>query len=187
MEAIEKAVELVGHKVEEKGFLVEHFDVDKANNLLSSENKQNLTREIKTEHQLLAEQDKELDLIKINGQEVSRVKLYNFGTKINVEGSIPVLINAAMNLSSKKFQDHLNKKEVSMTAREYLDSLKNSRNVEEVTKVIPFIGSEREIEEAEQIRKPLLELARGTINFILAAVSLSRSEPKKWTINLKFI
>ncbi|MFT4314284.1 MAG: ankyrin repeat domain-containing protein [Wolbachia pipientis] len=153
-EVVKKAVEFAGYKVEEKGFLVEHFDVDKANNLLSDEDKQNLTREIKTERQLLAEQDKELGLIKINGQEVSRVKLYNFGTKINVKGSVPLLINAAMNLSSEKFQDHLDKKEVSMTAREYLDNLKNSKNVEEATKVIPFIGSEREIEEAEQTRKP---------------------------------
>ncbi|BET37296.1 hypothetical protein [Wolbachia pipientis] len=85
-----------------------------------------------------------------------------------------------MNLSSKKFQDHLDKKEVSMAAREYLDSLKNSKDMEGVvqaTKAIPFIGCKREIEEAKQTRKPLLEqLVKGTINFILAAVSLSRSE-----------
>ncbi|MFT4314280.1 MAG: ankyrin repeat domain-containing protein [Wolbachia pipientis] len=175
-EVVKKAVEFAGYKVEEKGFLVEHFDVDKANNLLSDEDKQNLTREIKTERQLLAEQDKEFGLIKINGYEISRIQLYDFGTKINVKGSVPLLINAAMNLSSEKFQDYLDKKEVSMTAREYLDNLKNSKNMEEVTKTIPFIGSKREIKEAEQTRKPLLELARG---FILAAVSLSRSEPKK--------
>lgn len=153
-EVVKKAVEFAGYKVEEKGFLVEHFDVDKANNLLSDEDKQNLTREIKTERQLLAEQDKEFGLIKINGYEISRIQLYDFGTKINVKGSVPLLINAAMNLSSEKFQDYLDKKEVSMTAREYLDNLKNSKNVEEATKVIPFIGSEREIEEAEQTRKP---------------------------------
>ncbi|WP_353269636.1 hypothetical protein [Wolbachia endosymbiont (group A) of Myopa testacea] len=90
-----------------------------------------------------------------------------------------MLINADMKLSSKKFQDHLDRKEVSMTAREYLGSLKGSKNVEEVTKVIPFEGSKREIEEAEQIRKPkrsLSELVKGAINYILAAVSLSRSE-----------
>ncbi|GFS56361.1 uncharacterized protein NPIL_568041 [Nephila pilipes] len=153
MEVVEKGVESAGYKVEEKGFLVEHFDVARANNQLPDEDKQILTREIKTERQLLAEQDKELGFIKINGQEVSRVQLYDFGTKINVEGSVPLLINADMNLSSEKFQDHLDKKEVSMTAREYLDSLKNSKNVKEVvqaTKGIPFIGSKREIEEAEQ-------------------------------------
>ncbi|GFQ96733.1 uncharacterized protein TNCT_475811 [Trichonephila clavata] len=88
-----------------------------------------------------------------------------------------------MNLSSKKFQDLLDKKEVSMTARGYLDHLKGSKNAGEViqaTKTIPFIGSKREIEEAEQTRKSLLEqLVKGTINCILAAVSLvniSRSE-----------
>ncbi|MGL9759152.1 MAG: hypothetical protein ACR5LA_10450, partial [Wolbachia sp.] len=105
------------------------------------------------------------------------VQLYDFGTKINVEGSVPLLLNAGMNLSSEKFQDRLDKKEVSMTAREYLDSLKNSKNVEEIvqaTKIIPFIGSEREIEEAEQTCKPLLEqFVKGTINSILAAVSLA--------------
>lgn len=173
---VEKGIKSAGYKVEEKGLLVEHFDVSKANNLLSSEDKQILAKEIKTERQLLEEQDKELGLIKINGQGLSRVQLYDFGAKINVEGSIPVLINVDMKLSSKKFQDHLDKKEVSMVAREYLDHFKNGKNVEEVTKFIPFEGSKREIEEAEQIRKPkrsLLELAKGTINFILAAVSLA--------------
>ncbi|NSM56490.1 hypothetical protein HET73_02805 [Wolbachia endosymbiont of Atemnus politus] len=96
-----------------------------------------------------------------------------------MEGSVPLLINANMNLSSKKFQDHLDKKEVSMTAREYLENLKNSKNVEEVvqaTKLIPFIGSSRLIEKAEQTREPkqsLSELAKGTINNVLAAVSLT--------------
>lgn len=61
----------------------------------------------------------------------------------------------------------------------------DSKNVEKViqaTRPVPFEGSKREVEEAEQTRKPkqsLLELAKGTINYILAAVSLtsaSRSE-----------
>lgn len=156
MQVVEKGVKSAGYKVEKEGSLVEHFDVDKANNLLSSEDKQILAKEIKTERQLLTEQDKELGLIKINGQELSRVQLYDFGTKIRVEGSVPVLINANMNLSSKKFQDHLDKEEVSMVAREYLGHLKNSKNVEEViqaTKVIPFEGSSSEIRDAEETRK----------------------------------
>lgn len=53
---------------------------------------------------------------------VNRVQLYDFGTKINVEGSAPLLINTDMNLSSKKIQDHQDKKEVRMTAIEYLDN-----------------------------------------------------------------
>ncbi|MBV2145799.1 MAG: hypothetical protein KTM48_03710, partial [Wolbachia endosymbiont of Pissodes strobi] len=175
-QVMEKAVKFAGYKVEEKGFLVEHFDVAKANNLLSDEDRQVLTKEIKTERQLLAEQDKELGPIK---SMVNRVQLYDFGTKINVEGSVPLLINAEMSLSSRKFQDHLDEKEVSMTAREYLDNLKNSKNVEEVvqaTKVIPFIGSKREVEKAEQTREPkqslLEQLVKEAINHILAAVSL---------------
>ncbi len=156
MDVVEKGIKSAGYKIEEKGLLVEHFDVTKANSKLSNEDKQILAKEIKTERQLLAEQDKELGLIKINGQELSRVQLYDFGTKIHVEGGVPVLINANMNLSSKKFQDHLGKKEISMTAREYLGSLKNSKNVEEIiqaTKVIPFEGSSSEIRDAEQTRK----------------------------------
>ncbi len=177
---VEKGVKSAGYKVEERGLLVEHFDVDKANNLLSDKDKKMLAKEIKTERQLLAEQDNEFGFIKINGQEVSRVQLYDFGTKINMEGGVPLLINADMKLSSKKFQGHLDRKEVSMTAREYLDHLKNSKNMEEVvqaTKVIPFIGSKHEIEEAVQTREPkqslLEQLVKGTINFILAAVSLA--------------
>ncbi|WGJ62500.1 hypothetical protein [Wolbachia endosymbiont of Frankliniella intonsa] len=176
---VERGIKSANYKVEEKGLLVEHFDVAKANNLLSSEDKQILAKEIKTEHQLLEEQDKELGLIKINGQGLSRVQLYDFGAKFNVEGGIPVLINVDMKLSSKKFQEHLDKKEVSMVAREYLDHFKNGKNMEETAKFIPFEGSKREIEEAEQIHKPkrsLSELVKGTINYILAAVSLSRSE-----------
>ncbi|WP_341812160.1 hypothetical protein [Wolbachia endosymbiont (group A) of Conops quadrifasciatus] len=164
MEVLDKAVEFAGYKIKDKGFLIEHFDVNKANNLLSSQDKQILAKEIKTERRLLAEQDKKLGLIKINGQELSRVQLYDFGTKINIEGSVPLLINADMNLSSKKFQDLIDKKEVSMTAREYLDSLKNGKNMEEVvqaTKVIPFIGSKSEIGEAEQTREPKFSLKRS--------------------------
>ncbi|MDR1139077.1 MAG: NACHT domain-containing protein [Rickettsiales bacterium] len=180
MQVVEKGIQSAGYKIEEKGLLVEHFDVERANDLLSSEDKQILAKEIKTERQLLAEQDKKLGPIKINGQELSRVQLYDFGTKINVEGGVPLLINVDMNLSSKKFQDHLDKKEVSMTAREYLDHLKDNKNREEViqaTRSVPFEGSKREIEEAEQTRKlkgsSLEQLVKGTINSILAAVSLT--------------
>lgn len=62
-----------------------------------------------------------------------------------------------------------------MTAREYLDHLKGSKNVKEIvqaTETIPF--------EAEQMREPkqsvLERLVKGTINSIFTAVSLSRSE-----------
>ncbi|GFY40399.1 uncharacterized protein TNIN_400281 [Trichonephila inaurata madagascariensis] len=61
--------------------------------------------------------------------------------------------------------------------------LKNSKNAEEIvqaTKFIPFIGSKREVEKAEQTRKPLLEqLVKGTINCILAAVSLTNASWSK--------
>ncbi|WCR58321.1 ankyrin repeat domain-containing protein [Wolbachia endosymbiont of Ctenocephalides felis wCfeJ] len=187
MQVVEKGIKSAGYEMGEKGLLVEHFDVARANSLLSDKDKQILAKEIKTERQLLAEQDKELGLIKFNGQEISRVQLYDFGTKINIGGGVPLLINADMNLSSKKFQEHLDRKEISMTARDYLDSLKKGQNMKEVvqaTKVIPFIGSRREIEEAEQTRKlkqSLSELAKGAINHVLATVALTsviRSEAK---------
>ncbi|MEY2392845.1 hypothetical protein [Wolbachia endosymbiont of Tettigetta isshikii] len=161
IEVVEKGIKSAGYKVEKKGLLIKHFDVTKGNSQLFNEDKQILAKEIKTECQLLAEQDKELGLIKVNGQEISRVQLYDFGTKINVEGSLPVLINVNMNLSSKKFQDHLDKKEISMTAREYLGHLKSSKNVEEViqaTRLIPFEGSSSEIRDARKRARHVISL-----------------------------
>ncbi|WP_254229453.1 ankyrin repeat domain-containing protein [Wolbachia pipientis] len=173
MQVVEKALEFAGYEAREKGFLIERFDVFKANKQLSNEDKHILVKEIKTERQLLAEQDKEFGLIKVNGQEISRVQLYNFGTKVSVEGSVPLLINAGMNLNSKNFSEYLNAGKVSITAREYLENLKDSKNTKKViqaTKSIPFIGSKREIEKAEQTRTPLLELAKETINVVLSVV-----------------
>lgn len=89
-----------------------------------------------------------------------------------MEGGVPLLISADMNLSSKKFQDHLDKKEVNMTAREYLDNLKNSENIEEMiqaTRFIPFEGSNREIEEAEQTRNSKLSLKQSIKRFFTSS------------------
>ncbi|MGL9761982.1 MAG: hypothetical protein ACR5LB_07415 [Wolbachia sp.] len=87
-----------------------------------------------------------------------------------MEGGVPLLINVDMNLSSKKFQDHLDKKKVSMTARKYLDHLKDNKNIEEViqaTRSVPFESSKREIEEAEQTHKlkgsSLEQLVKGVL------------------------
>ncbi|GFY52261.1 uncharacterized protein TNIN_333011 [Trichonephila inaurata madagascariensis] len=44
MEVVEKGIQSVGYKVEEKSFLVEHFDVDIANSQLSNEDKQILAK-----------------------------------------------------------------------------------------------------------------------------------------------
>lgn len=176
---VEKGIKLAGYEVEEKGLLIEHFDVVKANSQLSNEDKQILAREIKTESQFLEEQDKEFGLIRINGQEISRVQLYDFGTKMSLKGSVPSLINADMNLSSKNFSEYLNAGKISIIAREYLDSVKGIKNVEEAvqaTKFIPFIGSKSEIEKAEQTRKQkgsLLEMVKETINLILSTISLT--------------
>ncbi|GFT52243.1 kinesin light chain [Trichonephila clavipes] len=65
MKVVEKAIEFAGYEVGEKGFLVEHFDVAKANKLLSDEDEQIFTKQIKTERQLLAEQDKFVSQSKI--------------------------------------------------------------------------------------------------------------------------
>ncbi|WP_305879712.1 cytoplasmic incompatibility factor CifB [Wolbachia endosymbiont of Phyllotreta cruciferae] len=180
MQVVEKGIEFAGYEMGEKGFLIEHFDVNQANGLLDDEDKQTLTREIKTERELLAEQDKELGLIKIDGQEVSRVQLYDFGTKINVKGSVPLLINADMKLNSKKFLDYLDKKEVSITAREYLDNLQNSKNVKEVvqaTKAIPFEGSNQEVKEAEHQRSQELKFSmKQLIKYLLTAVIRQKSQ-----------
>ncbi len=180
MQVVEKGIEFAGYEIGEKGFLIEHFNVNQANNLLADKDKQTLTKEIQTERQLLAKQDKELGLIKINGQEVSRVRLYDFGTKINVKGSVPLLINADMKLNSEKFLDYLDKKEVSMTAREYLDNLQNSKNVKEVvqaTKAIPFEGSNREVKEAEHNRSSELKFSmKQLIEYLLTAIISSKQK-----------
>ncbi|WP_174516983.1 cytoplasmic incompatibility factor CifB [Wolbachia endosymbiont of Cardiocondyla obscurior] len=185
IQVVEKGIGFASYEIGEKGFLIEHFDVNQANDLLDDEDKQTLTREIKTERELLAEQDKELGLIKIDGQEVSRVQLYDFGTKINVKGSVPLLINADMKLNSKKFLDYLDKKEVSITAREYLDNLQNSKNVKEVvqaTKAIPFEGSNREVKEAEHQRSQELKFSMKQlikyllIKYLLTAVIRQKSQ-----------
>ncbi|MDV6248571.1 C48 family peptidase [Wolbachia endosymbiont of Zaprionus taronus] len=180
MQVVEKGIEFAGYEIGEKGFLIEHFNVNQANNLLADKDKQTLTKEIQTERQLLAKQDKELGLIKINGQEVSRVRLYDFRTKINVKGSVPLLINADMKLNSEKFLDYLDKKEVSMTAREYLDNLQNSKNVKEVvqaTKAIPFEGSNREVKEAEHNRSSELKFSmKQLIEYLLTAIISSKQK-----------
>lgn len=87
MQVAEKGIQSAGYKIKEKGFLVEYFDVFKANSGLSNEDKQILAKEIK------AEQDKKFGFIKINVHEISRVQLYNFGTKIDVGGGVPLFIN----------------------------------------------------------------------------------------------
>ncbi|WP_341814525.1 hypothetical protein [Wolbachia endosymbiont (group A) of Dendrolimus pini] len=180
IQVVEKGMGFASYEIGEKGFLLEHFDINQANDLLDDEDKQTLTREIKTERELLAEQDKELGLIKIDGQEVSRVQLYDFGTKINVKGSVPLLINADMKLNSEKFLDYLDKKEVSITAREYLDNLQNSKNVKEVvqaTKAIPFEGSNREVKEAEHQRSQELKFSmKQLIKYLLTAVIRQKSQ-----------
>ncbi|WP_304956792.1 C48 family peptidase [Wolbachia endosymbiont of Delia radicum] len=180
MQVVEKGIEFAGYEIGEKGFLIEHFNVNQANDLLADKDKQTLTKEIQTERQLLAKQDKELGLIKINGQEVSRVRLYDFGTKINVKGSVPLLINADMKLNSEKFLDYLDKKEVSMIAREYLDNLQNSKNVKEVvqaTKAIPFEGSNREVKEAEHKRSSELKFSmKQLIEYLLTAIISSKQK-----------
>ncbi|WP_182367238.1 MULTISPECIES: cytoplasmic incompatibility factor CifB [Wolbachia] len=180
IQVVEKGIGFASYEIGEKGFLIEHFDVNQANDLLDDEDKQTLTREIKTERELLAEQDEELGLIKIDGQKVSRVQLYDFGTKINVKGSVPLLINSDMKLNSNKFLDYLDKKEVSITAREYLDNLQNSKNVKEVVqaiKAIPFEGSNREVKKAEHQRSQELKFSmKQLIKYLLTAVIRQKSQ-----------
>lgn len=92
MKVEEKGVMFAGYKRGGKGFLVEHFDVERANKLLSSEDKRTPAKKFKIECQLLAEQDKELRLIQGNRHEVvSRGQLDGFGTKINAEGSVSTI------------------------------------------------------------------------------------------------
>ncbi|MGL9731584.1 MAG: hypothetical protein ACR5KX_02020 [Wolbachia sp.] len=47
MRVVEKGIQSAGYKIEEKGFLIEHFDVAKANSRLSNEDKQILQKKFK--------------------------------------------------------------------------------------------------------------------------------------------
>lgn len=182
MKVVEKGVEFAGYELEPEGFLVEYFDVTRANHELTEIQKEILRDPIQTERHLLSLQDQNLGLLNINGKEISRVTLYDIGTKVNVADGVPILINAEMNLNSEKVINHLNKGELSITAREYLNNLKNGGGQEVID--APFIGSSREVKNAEQARKfmalsPARELTNYESNNLLKSPAVMSDNSKK--------
>ncbi len=83
MKVVNKVVTFAGYQLAEEGLLVEQFDVVKANQAITQ--KQVLVTPIQTERYLLSLQDKKLGPISLNGQELSRVMLYDLGTKLHLE------------------------------------------------------------------------------------------------------
>ncbi len=81
---VQKGIAKAGYELAQEGFLVEHFDVAKANQGLLSKEKDVLRRMLQTERHLLALQDQRLGFIDLNGQAVSRVTLYDLGTKLHL-------------------------------------------------------------------------------------------------------
>ncbi|XGA08004.1 MAG: ankyrin repeat domain-containing protein [Wolbachia endosymbiont of Xenopsylla cheopis] len=153
---VNQSVKLAGYEVPAEGFLVERFNVKKANQDFSHEEKEIFTGEIKTERQLLAAQDQELGPIEVNGQKLYRKTLYDMGAKIDLGSGVTNLINSHMN-EVKLIQD-LKSGKIKLTAREYLEKLKgkSKESIQEIVKAtsdISFEGARSEIENANTIRK----------------------------------
>ncbi len=159
MKVVEKGVKYAGYELAEEGFLVEHFDVTKANNALTLQQKEVLTKPIQTERHLLSLQDQEHGPVSVDGKEVSRVTLYNMGAKLHSEGSAPVLINSGM--SSEDLVQNLSSGKIKITAREYLQKLKGNskefiQETVQTTSSLPFSGSINEVKNAQTIQDLVL-------------------------------
>jgi hypothetical protein len=85
MKVVNKAVTFSCYQLAKEWLLVEQFDVLKANQALSITQKQVLVTRIQTERYLLSLRDKKLGPISLNGQKLSRVMLYDLGTKLHSE------------------------------------------------------------------------------------------------------
>jgi hypothetical protein len=123
IKVVERGIFYTGYELAEEGLLVEHFDVTQANQLLSSQQKQTLTKPIQTESYLLSLQDQKLGSINLNGQNLFRTTLCDLRSKLHLEERAPLLINEGMNLSSENVLAYLNAGKISVTAREYLQTL----------------------------------------------------------------
>jgi hypothetical protein len=142
MHVLKEAIQQAGYKFDTKGFLVERFNVHRANQQLTAIQKRILTTEIQTERQRLMQQDKTLGPLTINGQEITRVQLYDLGTKVYLENTKPlsILIHADMQLDQEKLNQYLQTKKIELTARDYLNTVRKEHHVElvRITQTIPF-------------------------------------------------
>lgn len=155
MKVIKEGIESAGYEVEKEGFLIERFYVTKANNELTARQKEILTKSIQTERHLLALQDQKFGPISMSGQQIHRVTLYDIGTKLQPEGSTPVLINSDMSLNKKKLMSYLKEGKITITAREYLDKLRSNpaQEILQIPKFFPFEGSRSEVKSTEKVRE----------------------------------
>jgi Ankyrin repeats (3 copies) len=139
---LKEAIQQAGYKFDTKGFLIERFNVHLANQQLTEIQKRILTTEIQTERQRLMQQDKTLGSLTINEQKITRVQLYDLGTKIYLENTKPlaILIHADMQLDQEKLNQYLQTKKIELTARDYLNTVRKEHNVEliRITQTIPF-------------------------------------------------
>lgn len=155
MHTVDQSVKLADYEVPEEGFLVERFNIIDANDqLLSSGENKVLEEKIKTERQLLVEQDQKLGPIEFNGQKLYRKTLYDMGAKLHSNGAT-TLINSGMSnalLTSSMQSGHLK-----VTAREYLQKLKgkSAESIQEIvqaTRGITFEGARSEVANANAIK-----------------------------------
>jgi hypothetical protein len=169
IKVVEVGMFYAGYEIAEEGFLVEHFDVLKANQALTTQQKQILTSPIQTERHLLSLQDQRLGQIDLKGQKLLRTTLYDFGTKLYFEGFAPLLINADMNLRSENVFAYLNSGKISITARAYLETLRGCSQstiqaLVQTTQAIPFEGSRNEIKNAQAIQALVRSEPGKTLN-----------------------
>lgn len=158
MKVVDKNMKMAGYEVLKEGFLVEHFDVAKANSVLSAEQQQALTSPLQTERCLLSLQDQNLGPIDFKGKKLHRKTLYDMGAKL-YEGSVPTLIHSQM--ENKDLIKNLRAGKIKITAREYLQKLKGKegesiREIVQATSVFSkehFEGSIAEKKNADAIRE----------------------------------
>jgi hypothetical protein len=88
MHLLTQGIKNTGYQLAKKVFLVEYFNVAKANKVLSLSQRQILITPIKTESLRLSLKDQEKGLLTLKGHPLSRVTLYDLGTELHLEGNV---------------------------------------------------------------------------------------------------
>ncbi|PWU15354.1 MAG: hypothetical protein C5B45_02665, partial [Chlamydiae bacterium] len=142
---VDESVKLAGYEMREEGFLVEHFDVAKANEGFPVEQQQALISPIQTERYLLSLQDQNLGPMDFNGQKLYRKTLYDIGAKV-YDGSVSLLIHSQM--KDKDVIENVKAGKIKITAREYLQKLKGKKeeSIQEIVQAISSVFSTEDFE-----------------------------------------
>lgn len=178
-------------------FTVEYFNVAAANAQLSNKQQSILTKPLQTERFLLSQQDQQQGKINLQDKWLSRVELYDIGTKIQFIGETPKLINAAMDLNDERLRFYLSNNQLSLTATDTINHLRGEKVklILRRTELIPIMGTRREVQLLKQLRQLINEdihdqLKPAVINALLRTTPeralqtlshhLGTSSTKKW-------